>query len=206
MMLTSVYIASPSFSGSTLLAMLLGGHPSLATYACSCGALFVKCPFWLRLIDALKERGFVFDLSDGQSVPAFRMPGSAIGDRFMRMAYRNRALETLRSLVLGSWPRYSQRLDYLRRYNETFIQLVLQFYGASLFLDSSKDPVRIRYLAGIPSVQLHVVHLIRDGRGVVNSARQNAGLSAREASIEWRETHLEIERVAKRFGDGRTLR
>lgn len=218
-MLTCVYIASPSFSGSTLLAMLLGGHPSVATigemkgvrqdltsYACSCGALFVKCPFWLRLIDALKERGFVFDLSDDQSVPAFRMPGSAIGDRFMRMAYGRRAFETLRSLVLGSWPGYSRRLDYLRRYNETFMQLVVQFYGASLFLDSSKDPVRIRYLARIPSLQLYVVHLVRDGRGVVNSARKNLGMPAREASIEWRETHLEIERVTKQFCGRRVLR
>ena len=216
---TCLYIASPSFSGSTLLAMLLTGHPriatigemkggqeDLATYACSCGVLFAKCPFWMRLIGALEERDFVYDLSDWRTMPAFRMPGFPIADRFMRRAYGNWTFELLRNLVLRCWPGCSRRLEYLRRYNEAFIDLVLQFYGASIFLDSSKDPVRIRYLADIRSLQLYVVHLVRDGRGVVNSTRKNLGMSVREASIEWRDTHLEIERVAKRFSDGRTLR
>jgi hypothetical protein len=213
-----VYIASPSFSGSTLLAMLVGGHPSIATigelkggqedlnsYACSCGALFAKCSFWARLIAGLAERGFIYDLSDRQTMPAFRMPGSPIVDRLMRRAYGSPAFELLRSLFLRGWPRSSRRLEYLRRYNETFIDLVLNFHGASIFLDSSKDPVRIRYLAGIPSLQLSVVHLVRDGRGVVNSARKNLGMPAREASIEWRATHLEIEHVTERFCGGRVL-
>ncbi|MDO8480152.1 MAG: sulfotransferase [Candidatus Rokubacteria bacterium] len=216
---TCLYIASPSFSGSTLLAMLLGGHPCVATvgemkggqeelltYACSCGDLFTKCSFWAHLIAALKERGFVYDLSDRHTMPAFRMPESPIADRFMRRAYGSPAFEFLRSLVLHCWPGSMRRLEYLRRYNQTFIELVLQFNSASVFLDSSKDPIRIKYLADIPSLQLQVVHLVRDGRGVVNSARKNLGMPAHEASVEWRETHLEIERVTKRFCDGRVLR
>lgn len=216
---TCVYIASPSFSGSTLLAMLMAGHPSIATigemkggqedletYTCSCGALFAKCPFWTWLIGALAERGFVYDLSDRRTMPAFRIPGDPIADRVMRRAYGGPTSEVLRSLVLHCWPSCSRRLEHLRRYNETFIQLVRQFYGASVVLDSSKDPVRIKYLAGIPSLNLHAIHLIRDCRGVVNSARKNLGMSAREASIEWRETHLEIERVTHRFCPGRVLR
>jgi Sulfotransferase family len=216
---TCVYIASPSFSGSTLLAMLMGGHQDLATigemkggqedltsYACSCGALFAKCPFWARLTGTLAEHGFVYDLSDRQTMPTFRMLGSPIADRFMRRAYGSLAFELLRNVVLHSWPGCSRRLEYLRRYNETFMDLILQFYGASIFVDSSKDPVRIRYLADIPSLQLYVVHLVRDGRGVVNSARKNLGMSAPEASIEWRETHLEIERVTNQCCDGRVLR
>lgn len=201
-----------------MLAMLLGGDPCVATvgemkggqedltsYACSCGALFVKCSFWACLIGALAERGFVYDLSDRRTMPAFRMPGAPIADRFMRRAYGSRAFELLRSLVLSAWPDCSRRLEYLRRYNEAFIDVVLQMYGASVFLDSSKDPVRIRYLAGMPYLHLQVLHLIRDGRGVVNSARKNLGMPAREASIEWRETHLEIERVTSRLA-GHVLR
>src|SRR5437867_1823222 len=216
---TCVYIASPSFSGSTLLAMLLGGHPRIATigemkggqedlssYACSCGALFVKCPFWTRLIAALATRGFIYDLSDRRTMPAFRMPASPIADRFMRRPYGGATFELLRSLLFRSWPGCSRRLEHLRRYNEAFIDLVLQFYGASVFLDSSKDPVRISYLARIPSLQLYVLHLIRDGRGVANSTRKHLGMSIHEASVEWRETHREIERVTRRFCHGRVLR
>src|SRR5207247_1388294 len=120
---------------------------------------------------------------------------SSVGDRFMRSSYRSPGFELLRDLVLHYWSGCSSRLEYLRRYNETFIELVLRAFNASIFLDSSKDPARIKYLATIPSLQLRVVHLTRDGRGVVNSARKNLGMSARDASIEWRRTHLEIERV-----------
>ena len=218
-MRTCLYIASPSFSGSTVLALLLGGHPEIATigemkggqedlttYACSCGALFAKCPFWLSLISQLAANGFVYDLSDRRTMPEFRMPESPVADRFMRRGYGKPAFELLRDLVLRGWPGCANRLQYLRRYNEVFIDLVVRFYGASVFLDSSKDPVRIRYLAEIPSLRLSVVHLVRDGRGVVNSARKNQGMSTREAALEWRETHAEIERVTNRFCAGRVLR
>jgi hypothetical protein len=112
----------------------------------------------------------------------------------------------VRDLALRFWPNCSRRLEYSRRYTETFIDLVLEMYASSIFLDSSKDPVRIKYLASIPCVQLQVVHLIRDGRGVVNSTRKNLGWPAREASIDWRKTQLEIERVTKRFAKGSVLR
>src|SRR5207302_9885410 len=44
------------------------------------------------------------------------------------------------------------------------------------------------------------------GRCVVNSARKNHGMSVRDASIEWRRTHLEIERVTNRVCAGRVMR
>jgi len=216
---TCLYIASTSFSGSTLLTLLVGGHPSiatvgemkgvpqdLATYACSCGKLFTKCPFWERLIGVLAGRGFIYDLSDLKTTPAFRMPGSPLIDRFMRRAYGGAAFERFRDAVLRYAPGSARRLAYLRRYNASFIDLVLQITNASIFLDSSKDPVRVKYLANIPSLELRVVHLIRDGRGVVNSARKNAGMSVRDASIEWLHTHLEIERVTRRFCDRSVLK
>src|SRR5437016_1159251 len=97
--------------------MLLGGHPGVATvgevkggqedlttYRCSCGALFAHCPFWTQLIAALHRRGFVYDLSDRETMPAFRMPGSRVGDRFLRGAYGAPAFELLRNLVLRIWP------------------------------------------------------------------------------------------------------
>src|SRR5437868_424026 len=101
-----------------------GGHEHVNTYACSCGALSVKCPFWADLIDGLAERGFVYDLSDRQTMPAFRMRTSPIADRFMRRADKGSAFELLRDLFLRWWPGCSRRLEYLRRYNETFIELV----------------------------------------------------------------------------------
>ena len=58
-MIDLVYIASPSYSGSTLLTFLLNAHRDVATmgelkwgpidletYCCSCGELLTACPFW----------------------------------------------------------------------------------------------------------------------------------------------------------------
>lgn len=218
-MTTCVYIASPSFSGSTLLTMLLGGSPGvatvgemkggqedLATYGCSCGALFIECPFWTKLTAELKRRGFVYDLSDRRTMPAFFMPGSNVGDRFMRCAYGSAGFERVRDAVLSVWPGCKERVAHVRRYTEAFIELVLQANGARVFVDSSKDPVRIKYLAGIPSLSLKVVHLIRDGRGVTNSAKKNMQFTAELAATEWRDTHLEIERVSRRYCPGHMMR
>src|SRR5262249_40026045 len=157
-----------------------GGQEDLAIYACSCGELFAKCPFWAHLISALEARGFVYDLADRRTMPAFRMPGSPIGDRLMRRGYGTRALELLRGFMLRTWSGCTQRLDYLRRYNEAFMDLLLQSNSSSIFLDSSKDPVRIKYLADIASLDLYILHLIRDGRGVVNSSQKNLRISAHE--------------------------
>ena len=75
-----VYIASPSYSGSTLLTFLLAAHPEVASigelkasamgdadaYTCSCGAPIRRCPFWRRVCDELARRGLDFDLDDFQ--------------------------------------------------------------------------------------------------------------------------------------------
>jgi hypothetical protein len=218
-MTTCLYIASPSYSGSTLLTMLLGGHPEVATigemkggqedlttYACSCGNLFVKCPFWKALIEALKERGYVYDLSDRSTMPVFQMPGSTLATRIMRHAYGGRLFEAARDGVLCVWPGCRRRIAYVESYTRIFIELLLRMKDAKVFLDSSKDPVRIKYLARIPSLDVKVIHLVRDGRGVVNSTRKHHKVPAALAAQEWRDTQFEIERVARCCCRGRILR
>ena len=73
------YILAASHSGSTLLSMLLGSHPQIATigemnlspkamgdlnrYRCSCGALIRQCGFWQKVKEAMHHRGMAFDLA-----------------------------------------------------------------------------------------------------------------------------------------------
>ena len=214
-----LYVASPSYSGSTLLTMLLAAHPevatigemkggqeNLATYRCSCGSLFADCPFWRRLITALEGRGFRYDLGDRRTMPAFRVPSSPLGDLVLRRPFGSRAYEVTRDAAIAAWPWLRRELERLLAYNEAFIGEVLRLSGGCVFVDSSKDGVRIKYLARIPSLEVRVVQLVRDGRAVVNSARKNAKETADRAAAEWRDQHLEIERVARRCCNGRLLR
>lgn len=214
-----LYVASPSYSGSTLLAMLLATHPEVATigemkggqedmaaYRCSCGKLFVECPFWKELIATLDRRGFRYDLGDRRTMPAFRAHASALGDLVLRRPFGSRAYEAARDAAVAAWPWLRREVRRLLAYNEAFIEEVLRLSGGRVFVDSSKDGVRIKYLARIPSLDVRVVQLVRDGRAVVNSARKNAKESAGLAAAEWRDQHLEIERVAERCCGGRLLR
>jgi hypothetical protein len=199
--------------------MLLAAHPEVATigemkggqedmtsYRCSCGSLFVDCPFWRQLIGALERRGFRYDLGDRRTMPAFRAPSSPLADLVLRRPFGSRAYEAARDAATSAWPWLRRELGRLSSYNQAFIEEVLRLRGGRVFVDSSKDGVRIKYLARIPSLEVRVVQLVRDGRAVVNSARKNAKETAVVAAAEWRDQHLEIERVADRCCGGRLLR
>jgi hypothetical protein len=218
-MISCLYVASPSYSGSTLLTMLLADHPQVATigemkggqedlasYRCSCGTRFVECPFWRELIEAVGRRGFRYDLGDRRTMPAFRLPASPLADLVLRRPFGSRAQEAARDAAVRCWPWLRGEVVRLLAYNRAFIEEVLRLSGGRVFVDSSKDGVRIKYLARIPSLDLRVLQLVRDGRAVVNSARKNAGEPAARAAAEWRDQHLEIERVARRCCAGRLLR
>jgi len=216
---TCLYIASPSYSGSTLLTMLLGAHPAIATigemkggqeelssYGCSCGLLLLQCPFWNNLITSLEERGFTYDLSDLRTMPAFRTTHLWLADAILRRYSSGRLFNAVRDYLFAIWPPWRKQLKRLLAYNETFIELVIEMTGGSVFLDSSKDVLRIQYLTKIPSLDVRIIHLIRDGRAVVNSARKNVKQPAYAAASEWRDAQTAIERVADQFCDGRILR
>jgi hypothetical protein len=218
-MTTCLYIASPSYSGSTLLTMLLaqcsqvatigemkGSQQDLATYRCSCGVLFVECAFWRDLIARLGARGFRYDLGDRRTMPSFRAHFSRMADRVLRRPFGPGWLEAGREAVIAAWPRLGRELRYQLAYNEAFITDVLALAGGRVFVDASKDAVRIKYLARIPSLDVRVVQLVRDGRAVTNSSRKNGGIPAEAAAAEWRDIHREIERVARRCCGGRLLR
>lgn len=70
---TTVYVAGSGHSGSTLLDLMLGGHPKISTlgeahllylctkmsgtpYRCACGRHVLECPFWRKVEDAAAER------------------------------------------------------------------------------------------------------------------------------------------------------
>lgn len=212
------YITSPSFSGSTLLTFLLGAHPKVATigelkgqalgnlaeYACSCGALILECPFWRRVGEAFARRGEAFDPAEFRT--HFRRRGHPWSDRLLRARVRGPLLETVRSAALGLSPatRRFHRATIDR--NRLFVDVLMELEQASLFADGSKDPVRLKFLHDAGHWDLFVIHLVRDGRGTANSYRKHYGMTVAEASWEWRKTHEECARLARRFPGERWMR
>jgi hypothetical protein len=81
-MIKVIYIASPSYSGSTLLSCIMGNHPDIATvceltglipginietYYCSCGKLITQCCFWANIKTDMENAGEILNLNDFQT-------------------------------------------------------------------------------------------------------------------------------------------
>lgn len=190
--ITVVYIAGQGRSGSTLLDLLAGRldgwfsmgefrlfwHAVRDGYRCGCGEDLVACPVWAPVL-ASAAPGEVADvIADLKTtVRLRRVPGLI----FPRLLGSHRAARERCANALA---------EVYRATAETT--------GASVLVDSSKDPIYGLLLRGAPDVRLHVVHLVRDSRAVAWSwqrKRQRPEVVEREAyqpvysalhtSLEW---------------------
>src|SRR5690606_39102099 len=93
-------------------------------------------------------------------------------------------------------------LRLARGVNREAIRTILQLQRGRLFLDASKDPVRLLWLLRTGDFNVRVLHLTRDCRGVVNSMMKKKGLDAETAALDWTRTHAQIERLIGRLHDG----
>ena len=215
-MIDLVYIASPSYSGSTLLTFLLNAHPAIATvgelkwgaidletYRCSCGSLLRECAFWAEMERRVRARGLPFDLN--RPATDFRCRDHALADRIVRARLRGPVFERLRDAAVR-WMRPTREAwDTIRRLNRAMMEIAMDLQGGRMFLDGSKDPVRLKYLLDTGDYNVRVIQLLRDGRAVVNSAMKNQSMSPELAACEWVRTHEQIERLAERIGRDRVL-
>ncbi|MBN1346198.1 MAG: sulfotransferase [Phycisphaerae bacterium] len=213
-----VYIMSPSYSGSTLLTFLLGTHPQIATigelkatsrgnvetYNCSCGEKIRDCPFWHRVAECLESRGIAFDVADFGT--HFRCPSRPVADKILRARVRGAALETVRGAALRALPACWGVFRSALERNRLLVDVIKELQGARIFLDGSKDPVRLKYLLDAGYWEIKVIHLVRDGRGTANSYMGHYGVGMRDAASEWRLTQAECERMNDRLRADMLLR
>lgn len=214
------YLLSPSYSGSTLLTFLIARHPRIATigelkatargdisqYRCSCGEFQLQCAFWKTLGERLKSRGVDFDIADFKT--HFRLPRRPLADRLVRARLRSGAFERLRETGLRAIPGAMAELARIGARNRALADAICDIQQADLFLDGSKEPGRLRYLLryGFPAPR--VIHLVRDGRAVTNSALGHEYESPEIAARDWRRTHEEAFVLQRELGRERffTLR
>lgn len=185
-----VYIAGSGRSGSTLLANLLGSLEGVFAGGeirylwerglrddrlCGCGQPFRQCPVWAAVLDQ----------AYGTSGPPD--PGPLI-----TAAARSLRVRRVPALLLGRDGRPAGE----RRPNPDRAVLaghLLRLYraigvatGASLIVDSSKLPPYGHLLAGLPGLDVYVVHLVRDPRATAWSWRRSKPLAdgARSAIMQ----------------------
>ncbi len=164
-----LYIGGAGRSGSTVLAGMLGqceGNVAVGelrylwergmaqNHLCGCRRPFRDCPFWTAVMD---------DAFGGMAaVDAMDVVGLA------REVDRVRFVPALAHAALRR-PGFERRLG-------GFVDILSRLYtsiaavsGAGVVVDSSKDPSYAFVLAAVPSIDLSVVHLVRDSRAVAYS-------------------------------------
>jgi len=208
-----VCIPGSPFTGSTLLGTLLNDHPScasigaavgllaradLSTYRCSCGALFRECEFWNDIATRTRSLGYpvnVFEtdfwnthlrLSQNRMVNAalVRSLGWDLLNR-LRDALVLRSSSARRAVTAVGWHSWS------------LARAVLDRTGKSVFVDTSRDHQRPKYLSMHPLLDVRVIHLVRDPRGNAASIMKHTGADAATAARQWRHYNVEAARVRR---------
>lgn len=204
------YIASPSFSGSTLLTFLLNAHPEVCTvgelkagmpdgynYICSCGLRLRDCGFWRRVVEEHARVGRPLDLNDFR-MRFERQPSRWVG-KVLGARVRSPLFELARDAAVAVLPPLRSARARTLENIETFARVVTRMTGARVFLDGSKDPFRLKYLAGLKGFRLKVIRMYRDARGVTNSTMRNENQSAESAARSVRDVSVQLDRMEARL-------
>lgn len=164
-----VYIVGSGRSGSTLLERLLGAVPGYVNVGelldvfrrvvagdelCGCKATFSQCPFWTG-VGRRAFGGWTTELVDETA----RLQQSVARQRHLpRLVVQAVADDSFRAA--------------LKRYGQIYARIyaaVLAESGAEVVVDASKGPAQAVAVSRNPDVDLQLVHLVRDVRGVAFS-------------------------------------
>jgi hypothetical protein len=218
------YICLPGcgYTGSTLLGFLLNAHPEcasigaatglvarvdLASYRCSCGALFRECDFWRRIAARTRELGHPVDVYHTNFWSTHFAPtGSRVLDALLFRSLRATVLTALRDALIGSLPPVRGRVLAIGATSAAFARAVLEATGKRVFVDTARDHQRPKLLARHPDLDVRVIHLVRDARANTASIMKRLGLDALPAARHWERANLEAERTRRWFPAERWLR
>jgi hypothetical protein len=188
------YVLAASHSGSTLLSMLLGSHPQVATigemklsphamgdlerYRCSCGQFIRQCGFWQRVSEGMARRGVEFDLACAGM--DYRDIKSQFALGLLRPLHQGKAIECVRDMGLSLSPVWCAGLPEIHRRNAALASIVAELAAAQIVVDSSKAGLRLKYLLRCPELDVKVIRLVRDGRAVALTYMDPAGFADAE--------------------------
>lgn len=211
-----VYIAGYGRSGTTLLDIALGQHAAVAGAGeiatlsrhvwshneyCSCGQPASDCPLWgpigRQWSGSFPIASSIADYKrDQENIESILSSRRILRRTLNRQAFRSYADKTF-----------------------SLFEAIKRHSGKEIIVDSSKLPGRALALTSIPGIDLFVIHLVRDGRGVAWSLLQGynrdvkAGVqkdikpkSALRTAARWCVVNVATEALRWKLGQRRYIR
>ena len=204
-----IFLTSSSFSGSTLLAFMLGAHPSIATvseltgliesidsedYVCSCGNLLAHCSFWNSISIRMRRSHEEFSINDFKT--RYKPLSQSVTDKLQFSDLRYNSISYVRDYIYQQIPRYRDHLRSITKRNIDLSNHILEFTNKDIFFDASKEPNRIRPLKQALECEFKVIHLVKDGRGVFDSFKRHyPQMPDYEAILGWQRVNRLAERA-----------
>lgn len=173
-----VYVVGSGRSGTTLMDTILSNHPRMYgagelamlsvdtcfhRFYCPCGGPVDKCGFWTNVIQEWFQRTGLRDLSEHAAI---------------RQRFEGPRLYGLPSLLREKLFRSHEFTEYTRQTTELY-RAVRQVSGREIIVDSSAIPMRALALSMMPEIDLRLIHLVRDGRGVAWSLKKGLQVDAK---------------------------
>ena len=213
-MIRVVFIGAVGRSGTTLLERTLATSPHavalgemvhiwdrsvLSDELCGCGQAFSECPFWIAVGDAALGGWERFDLEQ------IRLDRGLVD--------RNRNIPLLIAPRLAR-PRFREAHDRLVTALGLLYEGIHEVVGTAgpsgtLLIDSSKHPSYLFLLRRVAAIDVRLLHVVRDPRGVTHSwskevARPESGtrmerLGTTRACLRWTAHNL-LFRFARILG------
>ncbi|MCG2774403.1 MAG: hypothetical protein L6406_01880, partial [Desulfobacterales bacterium] len=184
-MLKYVYLTSSGYSGSTLLAFMMGAHPKIATvgelgaapevgspdnYRCSCGNLLKNCAFWSQV--SIRLQTLHKDFSYRNFGTALAPRGNTFLHRLQFGNLRSNRISDIRDYIFNRIPKCYNHANWIVKRNIDLASSILEVTNKDIFFDTSKNPAKINLLKENLECDLKVIHLIKDGRGVFDSIKK----------------------------------
>lgn len=156
------YIAGYGRSGTTILNIALGQHSAVMGAGeiteltrhvwqeneyCSCGSQIRDCKFWSPVVQ---------QWSNGLG-PSF------VSD-YGKLQHKFEGLFGLAKIILGIGNK--KQLNEYALHTKRLFDTIISHSHAQMIVDSSKLPGRAMALSAVPGIDLRVIHVVRDGRGV----------------------------------------
>ena len=157
-----IYIAGYGHSGTTILDIALGQHTAVVGAGeiteltrhvwqgneyCACGAPIQACAFWNP---ALKKW---FEGSEDTFLP-----------EYFKLQQKFEGLFGLAKIICGIG--HGKDLDLYLLHTARLFETIRAYSNKQIIVDSSKLPGRAMALAFASGIDLRVIHVVRDGRGV----------------------------------------